>query len=190
MSDAMSFPDGCANVQPVACKGGCYCGQMEMIIRRATLADIPHLMRMGTAFHASLPYLKDAIPFDADTFGQRVYGMIPNVADNSAIFVAEKNGIPCGMAAAVVCSHWFNRNHRAAQEIFWWVDEDARRSSAGVRLFDALEDWVSRSGAQSMTVSSTSAENAPKVRKFFKRRGFVQNDINFVKGVIPCQRQS
>ena len=189
MSDGMNFLNGCADVQPVACRGGCYCGQMKMNIRRATLADIPHLMRMGGAFHASLPYLKDVMPFDADTFGQCVYGMILNGADNSAIFVAEKCDIPCGMAAAVVCIHWFNRNHRAAQEMFWWVDEDARRSSAGVRLFDALEDWVSRSGAQSMTVSSTSAENAPKVREFFERRGFVQNDINFVKGITPCQRQ-
>lgn len=161
-----------------------------MLIRRAELADIPHLMRMGVAFHASVPYLREAIPFDPDTFGQVMYGLILHGCAHSTIFVAEQDGIPCGMTACVVNTHWFNRNHLAAQELFWWVDEQSRGSSAGVRLFNALEEWLEQSGAQSITVSSTSAENAAGVGRFFVKRGYFQCDINYVKGKSKCLNQS
>lgn len=159
-----------------------------MIVRTAIPKDITSLMNLGLNFFSSLPYLQGIIPFDQDSFGEFLFSVMRSCTGR--IFCVEHDGRIIGMAGVISSPSWFNRDHISAQEVFWWVEEEFRGSGAGAKLFNAIEAFSSEIGAHSITISSTSMDNAQKLREFYAKRGYVQNDINYIKGVAPCRPAS
>lgn len=154
-----------------------------MLVRPAQKSDIPHLINMGARFHASLPHLDSILPFDPDSFGEFVFHIIEY--KTGVVLCLDDSGTLRGMACAIAIAQWFNRNHTAAQEVFWWVDEEAR--GHGMQLFNALESWAVERGVDSITVSSTTVHDPERLSAFYGSRGFIQTDINYIKRVQSCQ---
>ena len=73
-----------------------------------------------------------------------------DVVEKHVMFIAEKtdakNALACGIKnvgfiGGYFVGHPFNPNVRYLSELFWWVDEDERGSSAGYRLLRAFIDF-------------------------------------------------
>jgi hypothetical protein len=99
-------------------------------IRRATLDDLPHLLNMGERFVNHYGHFS----FDAPT----VLAMLVNLVQHHYVIVAEEEGVLFGMIGAMVVPNIWNKHDILFQEMFWWVDEDHRDGSAGIRLLLAM----------------------------------------------------
>ena len=85
------------------------------------------------------------------------------------------------MAAALAYPAYFNAGHIQAQELFWWVDEEARSSGAGRALLEALEGWARAVGAHSLTMISLAALDGERVAKLYERAGYRRSELTFIK---------
>ena len=150
-----------------------------MKIRHATPDDLPALRRMGADFHAASCYA-DTVPANLDSFEKTIVNLFS--VGNGVVLVAEDaEGVLCGMAGGVVQPHWFNHDHLAGQEMFWWVDESTRGSGAGFKLMDALEQWAIAKGCKTFCMASTANLTPEKLARIYKRRGYVAQDIYYAK---------
>jgi GNAT superfamily N-acetyltransferase len=148
------------------------------MIRPADPADLAELLRMARAFHAESGHV---IPFDAATFCAFAEAVIDDA--NGVYLVAERDTHDrlCGMTAALAFPCWYNARVRQGQELFWFVDADARGNSAGIRLFDALEAWAKSAGVDTFSMSSTAQLNPEKLARLYMGRGYVPQDVVYTK---------
>lgn len=117
-------------------------------IERATISDLESLEVMGERFFIHSDYSKTC-EYDRDS----VALMIIHAIDNGAVFVARVEGVIVGALIAMLVPLWFNRDHIAASEMAWWVDEEHRGGMAGIGLYMAFMDWAEESKANSMIIS-------------------------------------
>lgn len=158
-----------------------------MKARRATPEDMDAIARMAKSFHAATCYVSQ-IPLNLDS----ALSSVANFATqpNCIMLVVESDeGKVVGMAAASATRHWFNADHIVGQEHFWWVDEEARGSGAGLRLIEALEEWATKIGCHSFCMATTANLTPEALAKFYKRRGYEPYDIYYSK-VMTCPVQS
>lgn len=144
------------------------------MIRTATAADIPALVEMGGRFFAASGFA-DSTSYDPDSMAHTFAQLIES--EQGVLLVAD--GV--GMAGALVYPHYFNRHDLVAQELFWWVDEDARKSGAGSRLLLAIEAWAAERGAKSLIMLSLSALDAEKVNRMYENAGYRPAEQSFIK---------
>lgn len=149
-----------------------------MTIRRAVPDDLPDLIRMGREFHAHSP-CANTIPFNDTNFASAISDIATNTA--FALFVFDAGAGCIGMAAAISAPYWFNSDKRIGQELFWWVDADQRNTGAGMQLLDALEAWASDMGCAVFSMASTANIKPQALARLYRRRGYVPQDIYYVK---------
>ena len=119
-----------------------------MIVRRAIITDEPDLVRMGEAFWSETP-LSVISQFNPEYLVNFIRGA--SVEPSAAIWVVEEGGCVIGSVAGMVYPLFFSGD-LVAQEIFWWVDPNARGSEAGKLLFDSLMDWAKKCGAKALSM--------------------------------------
>lgn len=106
---------------------------------------------------------------------------LSNLIEGGGLFVV---GDPVyGMAAAIAYPQYFNTSRVAAQELFWWVDENARGSGAGRELMRALESWARDKGADTMMMVALDDLNGDAVAKMYANSGYKPLERNFVKAL-------
>lgn len=138
--------------------------------RAATEDDLPACLRMGRAFAA-------AAGLDADDESMIV--TLRSLMDGGGLFVT---GSPLhGMAGVLVYRAYFNAAQVSAQELFWWVDEDARRSGAGRSLLTAIEAYAREAGAHTLTMIALDDVDGERVGAFYRSEGYRPLERNFVK---------
>lgn len=140
-----------------------------MIVRDAKETDYPEIIRMGRAFAQAA----DQPDVDPDP--------LISVLNDLPILKVVENGEVCGMAAAVVYPHYWSPDTLVAQELWWWVDETARGSRAGVMLLEALEESAKVLGASKLMMLALDALNPDGVERLYRRRGYVPQERTFVK---------
>lgn len=147
------------------------------MIRPATEADIPAMIRMGIDFHRETPWSKQCV-FDEESFRDTVLAMLGSGA--ARVFIAEDKS-PVGMAAIVMMPAYFNRHHTIAQELFCWVDPEYR--GHGTELYDAIEQWAHEAGAKCMIVSLIPNVREDAMTRLYRARGFERTDSFFTKAL-------
>lgn len=149
-----------------------------IVIRKAAKSDIPTLLQFGRDFLAQTAWAKVGI--DDDSLSQTFTGLLSS--DTGILLVAEQDGKIIGSAAAFSFPHYFNLNVVTAQEAFWWVEPEARGSSAGKGLFKGLEQWAQSIGANSlMMVSLPSVPGSEMVDAMYTRAGYEPAEHSFVR---------
>lgn len=146
------------------------------MIREATPADLPDLIRMGKAFHA-VTGVADLIPMDVETLGRTFLQLMGG--ESSTILVKDDAGI-VGAVGALLHPHYFNNAHITGQELFWWVDPEHR--GAGVELLDALEDWARSMGARTFGMIALEAIDGGRAGSIYKRRGYRPVEHSYLRG--------
>lgn len=147
------------------------------MIRHATPADLPVLLRHGRAFVAALPYA-ELITFDAESFGVTLL----RVLQDDILLVAEEGGTLVGMAAMAIYPAFHNARALIAQELFWWV-EPGCRNGVGRALLEELEAEARRRGAALIRMACVTGLRHEALGRLYERRGYVEADRGYMRGI-------
>lgn len=144
------------------------------MIRPATIEDMPELHRMGRRFFEVSGY--DRISsYDPETMTISFQGLI----DSGTLLTDGAHG----MIGFLVFPLFFNKSDFVAQELFWWVDEDHRGGSLGVKLLKAAERTAKQYGAKSMIMLSINNLKDGKLDKLYKRLGYSPQEQSYSRGL-------
>jgi N-acetylglutamate synthase-like GNAT family acetyltransferase len=140
-----------------------------MKIRQASPYDMPYLLDMLRQYqnHTPLVFLQTL------TDAEYITVLLTEImVGKGVIFVAEKNDIVCGMLIAGIAPSIWSPKHFLLREFAYWVNEDARFSSAGARLLLAYMEYGEKlkeeGRIEHFTISKMS--NSPDLK--FDRYGF------------------
>lgn len=142
-------------------------------IRRASYADIPSIVDMGRKFYETTDY--------APAFcSESVESLARTILDSGFILIADRGGIPCGMAAMLVAPFPFNMSVKTACEVAWWVDYDARGEGVGRALFHAIEPAARELGVSQIEMIHLQG-SPPQARDLYLSDGFVPTHTSYTK---------
>ena len=144
------------------------------MIRLAILDDMPELLRMGKAF------------FDVSGYGKLTEF---NAQDTELVLISliERDSLltdgESGMIGFLVFPMFMNSSYTLSQELFWWVDEDKRKSKLGVQLLKAAEKQSKEQGADSMIMLSINDLNGDKVNKLYESLGYKRQEQTYMRAL-------
>ena len=145
------------------------------MIRSAVAGDIPAMTKMGARFFEASGFEK-WFRFSPRSFADTLGRLM--VDERAVVLVAEQ-----GMAAAMAYPCWFDREHLTAQELFWWVEPDARGGDLGKRLRQGLEDWAYSKGCSTMEMGALEASKVETLVRYYERHGYGAKERIFCKGL-------
>lgn len=141
-----------------------------MTARHATENDLFDCLRMGREF-------AKAAQMNADDLS--IIDTLRALMQADSLFVT---GHPAhGMAGVLVYPNYFKRDTKVAQEMFWWVDPDARGLGAGRKLLEAIEAWAKEQGAHTLTMVALDDVDGERVAGMYKAAGYRPLERNFAK---------
>ena len=160
-------------------------GWSEVIeVRRAETADMPSCLDMTARFHAASP-ISGVAPFDRDGMAVTLRGMMVN--PRAGIWLALLDGKPVGIAGALLYPLYFNPAYEVAQELFWWLNPEARGSGGGEKLFQNVQIWAKDKGASAVFMIALADDRVDKMDKFYRRAGFQPMERTYMKGNVAWQ---
>lgn len=153
------------------------------MIRKATAADIPALVRMGRDFWSKTAY--SGIPYCPDSAAV----VLSQMMENGLLIVGEIEGRAVGMVGGAISPMFANRAVLAVTELFWWVSPEARNSRIGLELFSGLEAAAKEAGASVMGMIALDALDPEKAKSIYAARGYVPAEHTFMKFIGETWQQ-
>jgi len=125
-----------------------------MLIRRADFCDMDALIAMALRFQMTSTYAEH-LRATPETFRTLVMNLLSHVG--AAIWVADRDGVPVGMIAAMLyvqpmSQEWIGR------EICWWMEPEARGGRTALKLIRTAECWAKERGAVVFQMMAPNAE--------------------------------
>lgn len=147
----------------------------EINVRLATANDLPYILELVKEFLTSAPY--DALEYNAAKVAGVFAKLIETQAQGySAVIVADKLGLPCGLIAGTLHEFWHSKD-RIAIELVWVVSPSMRGSGIGTKLTEAFEYWSERAGCKARTMSSPGSD---AVNQALTKRGYSLMETGFI----------
>lgn len=143
-----------------------------MIVRDFRKTDLPDLIRIGRAFSAAANQ-PEVVDSDLEK-------TLLNIASGGVLKVGDCDGV-CGVIGALVYPHYWNASVLVAQELFWWVDEEYRGTSLGLKLLRSAERSCKAAGAHSLTMLCLDDLEGARVASFYRKCGYKPQEQTFVK---------
>jgi hypothetical protein len=147
-----------------------------MLIRQATVDDIPALVAMGRDFHVRAGQ-DDLFEYVEDDCAESLAWMMS--LDIFVGLVAETTEI-VGMVGGMVSPVYFNKAHMSGEELFWWVSDKAPPMT-GMQLLTAIEDAVKAKGCSSWQMKCIDRVEGERMARLYQRRGYRAFEHTFVK---------
>lgn len=139
-----------------------------MSIRRATLDDLPRLLKYCEAFQKESPWC--VIPFNRLKMESFLRGLM--VKHSGCLLISDY-----GMIAGIITPHPFI-SVVGAQEVLWYTSKKSPRG--GFKLLSAFEEWAGDNGATAVMMS-TLGDTPTRLNKLLKRFGYQQFESSLVK---------
>lgn len=146
------------------------------MIRIAKHSDLPRIIEMGRKFF-SITLMSQSADFDDESF-YKTFDYLDG--ENGVCLVLEKNSEVVGMSAAMAYPFYLNLNHKTGQELFWWVEEEFRHGSDGLRLMRELETWARSVGCETFNMMSI-GENLERIEKIYSKMGYQSTERTYMK---------
>lgn len=146
------------------------------MIRAATEADIPGIVRMSRIFYGTTAYTQHADMDDATV------ARLTRQLMDSVMLVAERDGELVGMVGLVVAPFMFNDSIRVAYEVVWYVDPDAQGAGVGKALLAAIEPACAARGASAVVMVHL-ATSPPQAAAIYERMGYQHSESSFTKRI-------
>ena len=153
-------------------------------VRCAELADLASCLDMTARFHAASP-ISGVAPFDRDGMAVTLKEMLSNPC--AGVWLALRDAAPVGIAGTLLYPLYFNPAYEVAQELFWWLNPEARGSGAGEKLFQRVQDWAKDIGAVAVFMVALDDDRVNKMDRFYKRAGFQPMERTYMKGAQSWQ---
>lgn len=137
------------------------------MVRDATLADIPAMLRLGEIMHAESRY--SFMAYDAE----KVAGTLRSLMGTGFVRVHERNGEIDGGMVGYMTEAWFSRA-RVAAELALFVTPGKRGGMAAWYLLSEFSAWAENQGAQEITLAITTGVKVEETGRMYQRLGFEQ----------------
>lgn len=142
-----------------------------MILRRATIDDVPALVRLAKVEHG-LSRMAHT-PFDPAFASERFTGAVLGLS--SAVFVSETDGEVKGLIAGAMQQNLHNR-YGTVYELLWFAVD-----GSGLKLLQALRDWAKRMRATAIVANNHAGIKDPeRFNKVMARKGYTQLGPSFM----------
>lgn len=142
------------------------------MIRLATTLDVDNILRMSKMFFDKSGY-SDISTFNEDDSKEIIFKLI----GLGTLLTDGKHG----MIGFVMFPLFMNKSTVMSQELFWWVDEEARGSSLGIRLLKEAELISSESGATVMNMLALSELEGDKMCHLYKKLGYIKKEQSYMR---------
>jgi GNAT superfamily N-acetyltransferase len=152
-----------------------------VVIREATLDDLPRLLELAERFHASTIYAS-LVPWAPAAVEALMVAVIAQ--QNSIIgvvFVAELDGRIEGMLGLVALPHPMS-GQLCAEELAWWVEPEHRKGTIGPRLLVTGIDWCRQKMARVLKLVAPAGST---VGTFYRRWGAVEVETAYLMDLPP-----
>lgn len=137
-------------------------------IEKATLVDLPQCLVCAEKF----------INFYGFTWNlESATKTMKHILDQGMFIIAKEEGKVIGGAAAVLIPNPWNSNELIFQEMFWWVEEDYRAGSVGIRLLLELEKQAPKNATIVISVLPKSNIKNETLSKL----GYVVRELAYTK---------
>lgn len=155
-------------------------GYMSLVVRRATLEDLPAYTPMAKNFLASTP-MGEIIPFDEEAF--KIFYTNAMANPDLGAWIAEYDGKAIGGAGALAFPMYFNPAYVSVQEIWWWLEPEARGKGAGKAMYREIEQWAESKGAKALIMVALENGKTHKFEHLYARQGFKPMERTFFREV-------
>lgn len=144
------------------------------MIRAATEADVPEIVRLGSQSLIDGPYagmLKDTPEQSAKLAMETI-----NRSNGRILLYVNDAGNVAGLLGFVVFPHYFT-GELTATEIMLYVLPAERAGGAGLKLMWAGEQQAKEMGAERMGFTAPNEE----IGKLYERRGYIKMEVSYLK---------
>lgn len=142
------------------------------LIRQATEADIPRIVELGSQSLADGPYA--GIIRDVPEQTRKLAAQI--IDSGSILLYQDDSGKTVGLFGYIVYPQVFT-GESTANEIMWYVEPEARKGGAGLKLLWEAEKEAKAKGAVYMGVTSPTDD----VSALYSRFGYKQLEVSFMR---------
>ena len=149
--------------------------EAKIIIREAIEADISRVVEMGRRFLLEGPY-RDQIQDSPQGFQNALAALLAN--PRTRVLVSEDDGSITGMLIFVVAPHYFT-GELIAGEVVWYVQPEARRKMAGLRLLNFAEKAATEMGAKRIQFVAPT----DRIGRLYERRGYTKIETSYQRSL-------
>jgi hypothetical protein len=135
-------------------------------ITDATLDDLPKMMEHAKVFVEF---------YGMEWHKPSVKALLVKLINNGVVKLAKVGGQVVGGIGGIVLANPWNTQQKLLQEMFWWVAEEYRGTSAGLRLLHAFEN--SFEGTKVLSV----LPQTPIKNDMLTKLGYSIKEYSFVK---------
>ena len=137
-------------------------------IEKATIEDLPQCLVCAEKFINFYGFV-----WNLDS----VTKTITHILDQGIFIIAKEEDKVIGGAAAMLLPNLWNSNELIFQEMFWWVEEDYRTGSIGIRLLLELEKQAPKDATIAISILPKSNIKDETLTKL----GFVAREKAYIK---------
>ncbi len=145
---------------------------MSNNVRLATVDDLPNILRMGEDFFNASGY-KDISSFNKEDTHELLIKLI-----NNGTLLTDGNTSILGF---IVFPLFMNTKCLVAQELFWWVDKEARKTGTGIKLLKLAESIAAQQGATAMLMLSLKSLDGDRVNKLYNKLGYSEREQTYMR---------
>lgn len=144
-----------------------------MIIRQATIEDLPRCSKAAQEFYGSAQSLGS---FDLDKFVAMWTMLLGN--GTGVIFLLFQDEEIVGALGGVAYPDAYT-SRLIASEFYWFVGSQSR--GGGVRLYRLFEEWARLRGCSELRMVHLLDSMPEKVARFYDRAGFKPLEVHYAK---------
>ena len=145
------------------------------MIRDCETKDIPALVAMSKEFWQHTLYKDEEFQDDA------VIGMIEKTMEDELCLVLEIDGNVQGFVCGIKGFLMANFDVSAGTELAWWVNEDYRKGSDGLKLLKAIEQRAKKIGIKYWNMAYMNTSMPDSVKKIYESMGYKENESLYTK---------
>ena len=147
------------------------------MIRDCLDSDISALVEMSREFWQHSPYSEQEF-IDAD-----VKSMIQATIKDNLCFVYDVDGIAQGFICGVKGPLMVNFGVLIGTELAWWVNEDHRKSSGGLKLLRAIEQRAKELGLKYWNMCYMQSSMPESMKKIYKSMGYKETESIYMRAL-------
>lgn len=152
------------------------------MIRKATMEDMPHIMRMLFELYKAMRMRRVMMFEEASThMSERVEMMIGH--EKCLCLLAEDDSDVHGLLFAIIVPSFWYPDTSEAHEIAFWVDPNKRGAGIGRSMLDIAESWSKEAGAIVFEASSNINSSPKTTQRALRSAGFRLESRSYVKRV-------
>ena len=145
------------------------------MIRDCETRDIPELVAMSKTFWQYTLYKDEEFQEDA------VEGMIKAAMKDNLCLVYDVNGKSEGFVCGIKGYLMANFDVCVGTELAWWVNEDFRKTSGGLKLLKAIEQRAKSLGIKYWNMAYMKSSMPESIKKIYESMGYKENESLYTK---------